>query len=152
MRDTGINPASYLRSLYVAIAFSVAGEAFILVVFGLILFPEGSLINKVLWTLLYCGVGMGATLGALSNMFVVNRIKTVANSIFATALLLAMVLGVACNLLCLNMDMHFHYFGGYTNLTLFYVNGLVMSIIGGMMMGWLLFTARGNRVLDKIGL
>lgn len=152
MQDTSINPASYLRPLYVAIAFSVAGEALILVVFGLILFPEGNLLNKVLWTLLYCGVGMGATLGALLNMFVVNRIKSVASSLFATAILSALVLGVACNLLCLNLDMHFHYFGGHTNPVLFYVNGLAMSIIGGLMMGWLLFTARGTRVLAKIGL
>ena len=152
MPETRVDPRRYLRPLYVAIAFSIAGEAFILLVFGLILFPDGNLLNKTLWALLYCGVGMGATLGAFLNMLVVNRINRPARSIFATALLSALVLGVACNLLCLNLDLDFHYFGTHTDPALFFINGLLMSIVGGFMAGWLLFTHNGNRILEKAGL
>lgn len=41
------------------------GEAFLLVVWGLILFPEGSLLNKILWTIGFCGILM-STLGGVA--------------------------------------------------------------------------------------
>jgi len=152
MHSTHLEPNHYLRPLYVSIAFSIAGEAFILVVFGMFLFPGGNIINKVLWTLLFCGVGMGATMGALINIFIVNRTKSPAISILITATLSALVLGISCNLLCLNLDMNFRYFGAYTNPAIFFVNGLVMSIVGGLIAGWLLFTPRGNSLLEKVGI
>lgn len=43
----------------------------------------------------------------------------------------------ACNLLCCQLDTHyFRYFGGAESPVLFIINGVVMSIIGGAIVGW----------------
>jgi hypothetical protein len=62
------------------------------------------------------------------------------------------LLGIACNLLCFNLDRHFQYFGGATYPVAFLVPGLVLSALGGAIMGQLLFTQRGNDALAKIDL
>ena len=63
----------FLRPLIISLFFAVAGELLLLVIYGIILFPEGNLMYKVLWTLGFCGIGMGATLGAGINLFIVGR-------------------------------------------------------------------------------
>jgi hypothetical protein len=135
----------YIRPLKLSIAASVLGESVIFVVWGVLLYPGGELLHKLLWTVLFCGVGMGAALGALLVLFVVDRLEGAA-AVLVTAGLSAGVLGVACNLLCLQLDRHFHYFGGADNAPLFLVNGVLMASLGGAVVGWLCFTPRGRRV------
>jgi hypothetical protein len=55
----------YLRPLMASTASYMAAEFFLLLVFGLILFPGGPLLNKVLWTLVFCGIAMGQRWGRL---------------------------------------------------------------------------------------
>ena len=127
------------------------GEIFLLILYGLILFPDGSLIHKVLWTLVFCGIGMGATLGAFISFFVVDRFNGT-KAIFITTLLSLTILGVACNLLCLSLDHHFQYFGGTSDPYLFFSGGVLGSVIGGIAVGAILFTPKGNEYLEKIGI
>lgn len=152
MTEASIEQQKYLRPLYVAIFLSVFGEAIIFVAFGLILFPDGSILNKALWTLIFCGLGMGATTGAAISLFVVKGNYTAKASIMATVVISILFLGLACNALCLNLDLVFHYFGAHTNPTLFFVNGVVQSAIGGLIAGLLLFTPQGNHILERIGI
>ena len=51
----------YVRPLIVSLFFAVVGELLLLVIYGIILFPEGNILYKVLWTLVFCGIGMGST-------------------------------------------------------------------------------------------
>lgn len=74
------------------------GELFLLVLFGIIFFPDGSIFHKILWTLLFCGIGMGATLGGLINILIIDRFDGI-KAIGYTAALSFIILGVACNLL-----------------------------------------------------
>ena len=50
------------RTLIVSLCFSAIGEFLLFVVYGIILFPEGNLLYKFLWTVVFCGIGMGASL------------------------------------------------------------------------------------------
>ena len=134
-----------LRPIKLSILFSVVGELIIFVVWGLILFPDGSWLHKLLWTLLFCGVGMGSAVGAVVAILIVGRLHGV-TAIVATMVASISLLGVACNLLCLALDEHFHYFGGDSHGDMFIWNGIAMAALGGLLVGWLCFTERGTKV------
>ncbi|MHC4587517.1 MAG: hypothetical protein ACYS3N_23570 [Planctomycetota bacterium] len=127
------------------------GELLLLILFGIILFPDGSMLHKALWTLVFCGIGMGATLGAFINILVVDRFHGM-KAIFTTTALSLIILGIACNLLCLNLDKHFHYFGGSSNPYLFSFGSVFGSVIGGLIAGTILFTEKGNKYLERLGI
>ena len=140
-----------LRPLIISLFFTVAGELLLLVIYGIILFPEGNLFYKVLWTIGFCGIGMGATLGAGINLFVMGRYAG-PKAILLTILLSFLIMGVACDLLCLNLDLHFNYFGAQASPLLFSAGGVLGSILAGAGIGGLLFTETGRSILERIGL
>lgn len=139
---------AHLRPIKLAILLSVFGEAIIFLVWGIILYPEGSLINKFLWTIVFCGLGMGSALGAIITFSVVGKFKGTKAIIFCSVLS-GIILGVFCNYLCFNLDLHFNYFGGQKTPDLFIWNGIIMSFLGGALLGWLCFTKRGSNLLNK---
>ncbi len=134
---------SLARPLKLAILFSVLGEAVILVVWGFYLFPEGSWFNKFMWTIVYCGLGMGGAFGSVVALGLLGRVDGW-RAVVLSALLSTVMLGLLCNTLCLRLDMTFGYFGAQGAGLLFMVNGIVMSAIGGAVLGWMTFTDRGR--------
>ena len=94
---------------------------------------------------------MGSTIGAAVAVFVEGRLRG-ARAVVATTLISLVLLGLLCNLLCFNLDHQFHFFGGHENSPLFILNGMVMSAGGGLVLGYLLYTDRGNRLLERTGL
>ncbi len=163
LRSTTIDPPStlapatnarhhYLRPLYLSLAGAVLVEFFIFLLWGVFLYPEGSLLTKFLWTVVYCGMGMGAALGVLITLIVVDRWEG-PPAVFATVALSVLVLGVLCNVLCFNLDVHyFHMFGTDQNPAFFLANGIVSSAMGGAALGALLFSNAGRNVLERAGL
>ena len=141
----------YIRPLIISLFFAVAGELLLLVIYGIILFQEGNLFYKVLWTIGFCGIGMGATLGAGINLFVMGRYAG-PKAILLTILLSFLIMGVACDLLCLNLDLHFNYFGAQASPLLFSAGGVLGSILAGAGIGGLLFSETGRSILERIGL
>lgn len=72
--------------------------------------------------------------------------------VWTTSAISITILGVLCNWLCYRLDAHyFHYFGGAESPTLFIANGIVMSAVGGLLIGWLLFVPQGQRPLTTLG-
>lgn len=141
----------YLRPIWLGIAGSVLAEFMIFLIWGLFLYPAGSYLAKFLWTVIFCGFGMGAVTGAIIATFIVDRFEGM-KAIILTSVITAFILGVACNLLCFTLDSHFfHYFGAEENPYLFIVNGVVMSALGGLLVGWLLFSNKGKQLLQKAG-
>ena len=67
----------FIRPLIISLFFAVAGELLLLVIYGIILFPGGNMIYKVLWTLVFCGIGMGQPLvpALISSLSVVTRVS-----------------------------------------------------------------------------
>jgi hypothetical protein len=141
----------YARPLKVSLIFCIGGELLLLLVFGILLFPEGNLVYKILWTLLFCGVGMGGALGSLINLLIVDRLDG-QKAVWATMALSFVLLGIVCDLLCLNLDSIFNYFGGPAHSFEFVVVSLILSPLGGYLVGWLCFTDTGKRLLERAGL
>lgn len=128
----------YIRPLVYSIGVSVFGEFLLLIIYGVMLFPGGNLLNKVLWTLVFCGVGMGATLGTFIILLVVGRYAG-KRAIIPTTLLTVLLAGIICNQLCLALDRHFGYFGGGEDPLLFTLGSIIGSTVGGLMIGWLMY-------------
>lgn len=93
----------YLRPIVVATAFSWVAELWLLLFYGVYLSDEGSLLYKIIWTLGFCGLGMGLALGALIDVLLVDRVSP-RRAVWSTAALSFATLGVACNLLCMFLD------------------------------------------------
>ncbi len=133
----------YARALKLTLLFSILGEAVIFLVWGLYLFPDGSWFNKFMWTIVYCGLGMGGAFGAVLVLGFFGRVDGLL-AVVLSALVATLMLGLICNILCLRLDMIFNYFGARGSGGLFLSNGLVMSAAGGAILGWLIFTERGR--------
>ena len=141
----------FIRPLIVSLGFSVIGEFLLLILYGIILFPDGNMIYKILWTLGFCGIGMGATLVTSINLFIIGRYSGL-KAILLTTLLAFLIMGVACDLLCLNLDLHFNYFGAQTNPLLFSAGGMLGSLIAGAGIGGLLFSKTGQSIMERLGI
>lgn len=140
----------YLRPLKVAIAMSMLAELGMFVIFGVLLSPSGQLIHKFVWTVILCGIGMGTALAAFISFFVIDCWQGW-RAIIATAAASVLLLGAICNLLCLSLDLDLDYFGGRSNPGLFVLSGVLAAALAGALLGWLLFTDRGTRILNHLG-
>lgn len=139
------------RVIQVCLSTTVLGEFIIFLVWGLWLYPGGDIVNKFLWTVVFCGFGMGSAIAVLLILLIADRL-TGWRAAWATSGISLAILGVLCNWLCFRLDSHyFHYFGGAESPTLFIANGIVMSTIGGLLIGWLLFVPKGQQLLVKLG-
>ncbi|MDF1671641.1 MAG: hypothetical protein P1U83_18755 [Roseovarius sp.] len=79
--------ASRLRApLKLALLFSAGGQAEIFVLWGLILFHEGNVFNTFMWTIVYCGFGMGVALGAVVALGILESLEGWKAIILTTAM------------------------------------------------------------------
>ena len=139
----------YIRPIIVSVALSVIGEFGLFVSFGLILFPEGSWLLKLLWTVVFCGLGMGAVLGGFINLFIIDRFDG-KKAIWLCTVASLVIIGTLCDLLCYYLDLEFNYFGGGSNGFLFHASSWLLAALGGYLAGWLLFSDRGNSMLKRM--
>ena len=121
--------------------------------FGMIVFPQlhPSLIGRLIWTQILCGIGMGAATGAIAYLAASGFKQGSRAALIITAIAGATVFAV-CNTVCFFVDSRpgMDYWGSHENPALFLTKGYVVSIIGGLVGSWLLNTKRGVSVLDKI--
>ncbi len=140
----------YTRPIVVSLGVCIFGELLLFILYGIVLFPQGNLLYKFLWTVVFCGIGMGATVGAFVNLFIIDKYIGI-KAITLTILLTLTTLGIICNRLCFQLDLHFHYFGAETNPMLFAIGSIAGSIVAGLVISLLLFSEKGDMVLHKIG-
>jgi len=140
----------YLRPMKLFIVSSIAGEfLFLLISIG---FFSGfkDILYKIIWTLFFCGIGMGSTMGTLINIFITDRYFN-SKAIFGSMILGLIVFGT-CNILCFRLDHHFDYYGAITHPIFFLSKGFLAGILGSLINGYLLFNANGQKLLIKMGL
>ncbi|UJR19469.1 hypothetical protein I4U23_022600 [Adineta vaga] len=140
----------YLRPMKLFIMSSMSAE-FMFLLIGIFYFSGSKdLFYKIVWTLFFCGIGMGSTMGTLINMFITDRYFNT-KAILGTIILGCIVFG-SCNILCFRLDHHMDYWGAITNPIFFLSKGFLVAIAGSAVNGYLLFNPNGQKLLIKMGL
>ena len=121
---------------------TTAAEIFYLIVWGMWLFPDGSWLGKLVWTLT-CGLAMGSVMGALTLIWAEPRRERAAAFWIAAASVA--VVGSSCAWLCSRIDARFDYFGGPEHGVLFITSGVLPALAGGLLFGWLLYRWPGSK-------
>lgn len=133
-------PNPHRRIIVIAVALTTSAEIVYFTVWGLFLFPEGSILGKLVWTIT-CSIAMGLVIGALTFLWVEQRWHG-GKAVLGAASVMAAV-GSYCAWLCSRVDARFEYFGGDENTTLFILSGVVPAILGGLLFGWLIYGRGG---------
>ncbi|PWY84313.1 hypothetical protein BO83DRAFT_449849 [Aspergillus eucalypticola CBS 122712] len=107
------------------------------------------LFYKVMWTLVFCPLGMGGAMGGLINCFIVDHYYGKKAAHF-TGILSLLVLS-ACNYLCYNLYRHFGWFGANEHLMWFHWRYPMIWTVD-YCNGLLMFTDRGQERLARLGL
>jgi len=103
---------------------------------------------RLMWTVLFCPLGMGGAMGGLVNAFIVDK-HYGSKAVHFCAILSLLVLG-ACNDLCYNLDRVFGWFGSRDHF--WWWQGRYPFIYGvGYLTGKLLFTDKGQETLSRWG-
>lgn len=121
--------------------------------FGMYMFPQlhPPLLPRLIWTQILCGIGMGASAGAIGYM-AGSRYKLGSLGALIWTAIGAGAVYFACNNVCFFVDMRpgVDYWGAQENQLLFITKG----DLGGLALGWvgslLLNTKRGVSILNKI--
>ncbi|MCW9045224.1 MAG: hypothetical protein OQK35_02730 [Alphaproteobacteria bacterium] len=140
---------NYKSPLIVAIGLTLIGEAGIFIVFGTQLFPAGNWAAKAVWTGT-CGLAMGAVIGALVNIFVTGRLEGVKAETAIGAITLVIL--SFCNLLCFKLDLELNLFGAHAQSDWFLINGFAGALLMMFLYPWLIATATGQRILERVNL
>jgi quinol-cytochrome oxidoreductase complex cytochrome b subunit len=123
------------------LVLSLGGEFALWIIYSPIWYPE-HIWETFRWTL-SCGWGMGATIGAITCLFIVDRLSpTLAIVVsFVTATL---VFGV-CSLSCFLMDRQTNYWGAATHSTEFLLGSFIGTFIGAVLYAGLVFGRYTNK-------
>ena len=140
---------TYIRPIFLGIFLTFSGEFLIFWLWGVYLFPQGDLATKILWTAT-CGVGIGATAGALTTLFVAGRMSG-RRAMLSSFAVMFLISGY-CVFLCFYIAGHGNWFGANSSPWLFIGGGLALAAPGSWLYGWLLYAPRGQKYLRLIGL
>jgi hypothetical protein len=122
-----------------AILMTTAAELVYLVVFGMLLFPEGSWLGKLVWTLT-CGLAIGAVIGVGTLLWAEPYFGH--RGAFLRAAVVVFIAGGYCTWLCSRIDAQLSYFGGAEHSTQFILSGVIPAFFGGLLYGWVLYGTR----------
>jgi hypothetical protein len=139
----------YLRPMKLFILTSMATEFLFLMISICFFSGFKDIFYKIMWTLFFCGIGMGSTMGTFINIFITDQYFNY-KAILGTTLLGLIVFGT-CNILCFRLDHHFDYYGAINYPIFFLSKGFFAGILGSLINGYLLFSANGQKLLIKMG-
>lgn len=143
---TSANTQYYRRALFISLMLSLFGELVYWIVWGLILFPDHPWAT-LRWSIV-CGMGMGAVVGALSCLLLVDRVKGKL-AVIGSFTIAFVVFGI-CTVNCWLIDQTTNYWGAVTHPQLFLIAGLIGAGLGGMLYAWLVFTQSGHLLGDRV--
>ncbi len=149
MHEDLLGRSDLVRPIAVAIVFTLVGEVLIFLIWGIGIFPKGTLWRKLVWTIT-CGVAMGATIGALVNLFVTGRLRTRTAAVTAAAIYFSVL--AFCIGLCFEIALSVNYFGAREAPVLFIPGGLIPALVTSFGYSWLLYSDSGEAILTRVGL
>ena len=139
----------YIRPLALAAVFTVAGETMVVVLWGLVLFPGGSILAKLLSAgaaAIIMAVGIGLMVGFVVGGRFKGPVAAVVSSLCYATVLAAGIL------ISYEIDMAIDIFGVRRDPTLFVLTGIVPAILSAPLYGWLLHGDLGKDLLARLGL
>ena len=137
----------FVRPIVAAIFFTLVGEILIFFIWGIALFPAGPLWRKLGWTMT-CGVAMGATIGALVNVFVTGRLRSSRAAVTAGVIYFSVL--AFCTALCYQVDLSVDYFGAREAPVVFVLGGLIPAFLTSIAYAWLLYSVSGQSILSRV--
>lgn len=143
------NRRDRFRPFRLALVFTAVGESIYFLVWGLWLYPAGNTLGKLTWTVT-CAATMAFVIGIAVSVLAFRKPDRMA-ALVGTAILYVVVLSI-CTLICYGFDSHFDYFGGASDPGLFVIAGLIPAAISAFPYAWLLNTAKGQSVLERLGI
>lgn len=143
------NRRMFVLPLTLALFMSVALELFSFAIFTNIGAMQGSSLTLFIWMVGCGGIGMGAILGILIDLIIVGRLSG-KEAIQGTMLLSVLTTGVVAKLLSINLLPMMGMPLGI-NSALFFSLGISTALVGGWVLGQLLFSAKGNARLAQLG-
>ena len=121
--------------------------------FGMIWFHQlhPPLIPRLIWTQILCGIGMGASAGAIAYL-AASRFKQGSRAALIWTAIGAGAVYFACAQVCYVVDRMpgVNYFGSQVNPLLFWTKGSGGGLLIGVIGSWLLNTRKGVSLLNKI--
>ncbi|GAD94769.1 hypothetical protein ANI_1_306114 [Paecilomyces variotii No. 5] len=141
--------AIYIRPFFLFWFNSLFAEIIFLAVGVFIMTGTRDLFYKVMWTLVFCPLGMGGAMGGLINCFIVDHYYGKKAAHF-TGILSLLILST-CNYLCYSLDRHFGWFGASDHPMWFHWRYPMIWGVG-YVNGLLLFTDEGQERLTRMGL
>ncbi|KAJ6078801.1 hypothetical protein N7467_008554 [Penicillium canescens] len=139
----------YLRPFLLFWLNSLFAEVIFLAVGVFIMTGTRALFYKVMWTLLFCLLGMDGAMGGLINLFIVDHYYGKKAAHFMD--ILSLLILSTCNYLCYNLDRHFGWFGAAEHPMWFHWRYPMIWAVG-YYNGLLLSTDKRKERLDKLGL
>ena len=121
--------------------------------FGMFMFPQlhAPWINRLIWTQIMCGIGMGAAVGALAYV-AASGFKQGSRAALIITGLVAGTAYVVCGTVCYWVDAlpGMDYWGSHENPPMFHYKGVIGGVLLGITGSWLLNTKKGLSILNKI--
>ena len=135
----------YRQALTTGLILSLGGEFTLWIIYSPIWYPE--YFWQTLSWVLSCGLGMGAVIGAITCLLIVDRLSQT-QAIIASFALTAIVCSV-CTVSCFLMDLQTNYWGAATHPQEFLIGGFISSTIGAILYAWLVFGRNSKLVTQK---
>ena len=149
MPEVLLKRSDFVRPIAAAVLFTLIGEILIFLIWGIALFPAGALWRKLAWTMT-CGLAMGATIGALVNVFVTGRLRSYPAAVTAGTIYFSVL--AFCTVFCYQIDLSVDFFGAREASVLFILGGLIPAFVTSIVYVWLLYSAPGQAMLGRVGL
>lgn len=140
----------YTRPLIFSIFLAVFIEIINLILFSILTDSTEQLVDKTIWTVGVGGIGMGAVLGVFLVFSFVGQIEG-KQAIAGTTFFSVLILGVVAKLAAIKMETINIAFNLGEWSTIYFINGVVTATLGGALLGWLLFSKKGNDLLSRFG-
>lgn len=139
----------YIRPLALAAVFTVPGQAMMFVYWGVVLYPDGDIVAKLLWTAA-SGIGMAVAIGLMVGFIVGGRYEgaiagVISSFCYATVL-------IAAILIIYEVDVARDLFEVWRNPMLFVLTAVVPIFLTAPLYGWLLHSDFGKSLLARFGL
>jgi hypothetical protein len=147
--EGGAGRAAYIRPLAVAAIFIFSGQAIGFVVWELILYPDGRLLPKIVWTAVD-SVAMTLAVGLLVG-FVVKKHHRGRVAGMLSSLCYAIV-AIAGILICFQLDSELNVFEAEKDARLYIAFALSGALLSAPFYGWLLHGRNGQALLKRVGL